>query len=90
MLFSPPQEIRSRYEGLAPMMDERVTRLWAACEAKALGRGGIAAVTEATGILGKRIWSGMRAFGRDRVLVQYGCKIQAQSPPSADRMAAIS
>ena len=53
-------EIRSRYEGLAPVMDERVTRLWAACEAKALGRGGIAAVTEATGILGKRIWSGMR------------------------------
>jgi hypothetical protein len=53
-------EIRSRYEGLAPVMDERVTRLWAACEAKALGRGGTAAVTEATGILGKRIWSGMR------------------------------
>jgi len=53
-------EIRSRYEGLAPVMDERVTRLWAACEAKALGRGGIAAVTEATGILGKRIWPGMR------------------------------
>jgi len=53
-------EIRSRYESLAPVMDERVTRLWAACEAKALGRGGIAAVTEATGILGKRIWSGMR------------------------------
>jgi len=53
-------EIRSRYEDLAPVMDERVTRLWAACEAKALGRGGIAAVTEATGILGKRIGSGMR------------------------------
>jgi hypothetical protein len=53
-------EIRSRYEALAPVMDERVTRLWAACEARALGRGGIAAVTEATGILGKRIWSGMR------------------------------
>ena len=41
-------------------MDERVTRLWAASEAKALGRGGVAAVTEATGILGKRIWNGMR------------------------------
>ena len=53
-------EIRSRYEGLAPVMDERVTRLWAACEAKALGRGGTAAVTEATGILGKRIRSGIR------------------------------
>ncbi len=53
-------EIRSRYESLAPVMDERVTRLWAACEAKALGRGGTAAVTEATGILGKRIRSGIR------------------------------
>jgi hypothetical protein len=54
------EEIRSRYESLAPVMDERVTRLWAASEAKALGRGGVAAVTEATGILGKRVWSGMR------------------------------
>ena len=53
-------EIRSRYEDMAPVMDERVTRLWAAGEAKSLGRGGIAAVTEATGILGKRIRYGIR------------------------------
>jgi len=53
-------EIRSRYEDLAPVMDERVTRLWAAGEAKSLGHGGIAAVTEATGILGKRIRYGIR------------------------------
>ncbi len=49
------EEIRSRYEDLAPVMDERVTRLWTAGEAKALGRVGMAAETEATGILGKRI-----------------------------------
>jgi transposase len=54
------EEIRSRYADLAPVMDERVTRLWAAGEAKSLGRGGIAAVTEATGILGKRIRYGIR------------------------------
>jgi transposase len=54
------EEIRSRYKDLAPVMDERVLRLWAAGEAKALGRGGIAAVTKATGILGKRIRYGMR------------------------------
>ena len=53
-------EIRSRYESLKSVMDERVTRLWAAGEAKALGRGGIAAVTKATGILGKRVRYGMR------------------------------
>jgi hypothetical protein len=60
------EEIRSRYEDLAPIMDERVTRLWAAGEAKALGRGGVAAVTAATGILGKRIWHGMRDLAEIR------------------------
>jgi Rhodopirellula transposase DDE domain len=54
------EEIRLRYEALAPVLDERVTRLWAAGEARALGWGGIAAVTAATGILGKRIRYGMR------------------------------
>ena len=53
-------EIRSRFKDLARVMDERVTRLWAAGEAKSLGHGGIAAVTEATGILGKRIRHGIR------------------------------
>lgn len=45
---------------LAPVMDERQTRLWLAAEAKGLGRGGVAAVTRATGALGKRIGIGMR------------------------------
>lgn len=54
------EEIRSRFEDLAPVMDERVTRMWAAGEARSLGRKGIAAVTTATGILGKRIRYGMR------------------------------
>ena len=57
-------EIRSRYADLAQVMDERVTRLWAAGEAKSLGHGGIAAVTEATGILGKRIRYGIRTWRR--------------------------
>jgi hypothetical protein len=54
------REIRVRYEALAPVMDERATRLWVAAEAKSLGRGGIAAVTTATSIRGKRIAIGMR------------------------------
>jgi hypothetical protein len=54
------EEIRLRFEALAPVLDERQLRLWAAAEATALGRGGIAAVTEATGIRGKRIWHGRR------------------------------
>ena len=53
-------EIRLRYEALSPVLDERRTRLWAASEAKSLGRGGITAVTAATGIRGKRIAIGIR------------------------------
>jgi hypothetical protein len=53
-------KIRLKYELLAPVMDERMTRLWAAAEAEALGWGGGAAVTNATGILGKRIAAGKR------------------------------
>jgi transposase len=52
--------IRLRYKLLEPVMDERVTRLWAAAEAQSHGRGGAAAVTEATGIPGKRIWMGAK------------------------------
>ncbi len=53
-------EIRSRHEALAPVLDERRMRLWAAAEARALGWGGMAAVTQATGIRDKRIGIGLR------------------------------
>jgi len=52
--------IREKYRALGPVMDERVQRLWAATEAEALGRGGITAVVEATGIDRTRIRNGMR------------------------------
>jgi hypothetical protein len=58
------EEIRLRYKALAPVLDERRTRLWAAAEARALGYGGNAAVTKATGIRGKRIWKGIRELER--------------------------
>src|SRR5258708_16018190 len=57
--MNPVERIRWKYEALAPVMDERMTRLWAAAEAQALGHGGTIAVTKATGILGKRIRAGM-------------------------------
>jgi transposase len=59
-------EIRSRHEALAPVLDERRMRLWAAAEARALGRGGIAAVTEASGIRGKRIRKGIRELAEQQ------------------------
>ena len=52
--------LRAKYEALAPVMDERVCRLWAAAEAQSLGRGGAAAVKRATGISGRRLWEGKK------------------------------
>jgi hypothetical protein len=54
------EEIRLRHEALSPVLDERRMRLWAASEARSLGRGGVAAVTAATGIRDKRIAAGLR------------------------------
>ena len=42
--------VASKFEALAPALNERARRVWAATEAKAFGRGGIAAVSRATGI----------------------------------------
>ncbi len=54
------ERIREKFKKLAPVMDERMTRLWAAAEAEALGVGGVASVTKATGILPKRIAAGRK------------------------------
>ena len=52
--------IRQRYEAVAPHLDERGLRLFAASEALAAGRGGIAAVSQATGIARSTIGRGLR------------------------------
>src|SRR5438477_1071193 len=59
--------IRTKYEQLRAVMDERVTRLWAASEAQALGRGGIAAVVEATGISKSRVRAGIADLEKHRL-----------------------
>ena len=42
--------VRTKFLALRPVMNERVTRLWAGAEAEALGDGGIAIVERATGL----------------------------------------
>ncbi len=57
-----------KYESLAPFLDERMRRLWAATEAAALGRGGISQVSRATGLSRATIQAGLhelKAFRED-------------------------
>jgi transposase len=52
--------IGERFRALAPELDERRRRLWAAAEARSCGRGGVAAVARATGISEATIRTGLR------------------------------
>jgi hypothetical protein len=49
-MASEVEIIRTKFLSLRPVMDERLTRLWAGAEAEAIGAGGIAIVEEATGM----------------------------------------
>jgi hypothetical protein len=52
--------IGERYRALAGELNERQRRLWAASEARAAGRGGIAAVARASGMAENTIRAGLR------------------------------
>jgi hypothetical protein len=58
------QTIRTKYEALSPFMDERLRRVWAGAEARALGHGGIAIVAEATGLSRNTIVAGRAELDR--------------------------
>lgn len=60
--------IREKYIALIGDLDERGRRRWAATEARALGRGGIAAVAEATGISDRTIRNGISELADGRAL----------------------
>lgn len=51
--------LKRKFKALGPYLDEKLRRVWAATEALALGRGGIAAVSSATGLSPKTIRSGI-------------------------------
>ena len=63
--------IRSRFQALRQVMDERVLRLWAAAEAQSLGWGGVTLVSAATGIARSTISAGLKELAA-----------QSQDPPS--------
>ena len=62
--------IRSKFELLRPLMNERLRRQWAACETLTLPRGGAALVAQATGLSRTTIWAGRKEL-----------RAQAELPP---------
>jgi len=60
--------IGERFRALAPELTERGRRIWAASEARAIGRGGIAAVARASGIAPNTIAKGIGEIEADERL----------------------
>lgn len=58
--MSDGRTIEDKYRALKGRLDEATVRLWAAVEARSLGRGGITAVAKATGISRTTIYAGLR------------------------------
>lgn len=54
------ERIRQKYVALAPVMDERARRQWAASEAQSLGWGGVAVMARATGLARNTIRTGIQ------------------------------
>lgn len=54
------QWVREKYLSLSGVLNERSRRVWAATEARSLGRGGIAAVVVATGMSSATVHKGIR------------------------------
>lgn len=61
-----------RYEAVAGHLDERALRLFAACEARAAGRGGIAAVSRVTGFARSTIGRGLKDLDEEAAAWPYG------------------
>jgi len=73
VVVTTEDEIRTKYEALSPLMDERMRRCWAGIEADVLGDGGIAIVERATGMSRTTIRAGrdeLRAGVEDIKVVQ--------------------
>jgi hypothetical protein len=60
------ERVMEKFLALAPMMDERMRRQWAATEAMALGWGGVSTVAAATGMARNTITVGIRDLERRR------------------------
>ena len=54
------ESVRRKFELLCPLMNERLRRHWAACEALTLQRGGITLVAQATGLSRTTLTTGLR------------------------------
>ena len=76
--------VRTKFDLLRPLMDERMRRQWAASEAISLKRGGVTVVARATGLSGTTIGQGIREL-RERANLGIEDESCISEPPTRTR-----
>jgi hypothetical protein len=80
--------IRRKFQALAPLLDERARRHWAAAEAAELAWGGVTAVAAATGLSRATVAAGLRELrGPNAVSVPVG---QVRRPGGGRKLAEVA
>jgi hypothetical protein len=74
------ERVREKFLALAPVMDERMRRQWAATEALALGWGGVSTVSAATGLARNTITRGIRDLEHRRAHPDVPVVARVRSP----------
>ena len=82
--------IKAKYATLAPLLDERTRRLWAAVEAQAIGRGGITRVAEATGLSQTTIRAGLQELASQSTSDTHNVTSERVRRPGGGRRALVA
>jgi Rhodopirellula transposase DDE domain len=78
-------QVRMKYQALAPIMNEKMRRHWAASEARAIGWGGISAVARATGLSQTTIQAGIKELQQPSLSANLPDSEIGQRRPGAGR-----
>src|SRR5947207_14387866 len=79
------EAVRRKFELLRPLMNERLRRQWAACEALTLPRGGATLVAQATGLSRTTIWAGRKELQQQAKLPPEEVQPQRVRSPGGGR-----
>jgi transposase len=80
--MDPAQMVSAKYRALADRLDEATLRLWAAAEARSLGRGGVSLVAKAVGLSRTTIYAGLAELEAGR---KAAAKRRRKAAPRAAR-----
>lgn len=82
------QAIEEKYRALSGRLDEATLRLWAAAEARSLGRGGVSLVAKAAGVSRTTVYAGLAEIeAADTAKVQRSASVAPTAAPPRVRAA---